>query len=309
MIGLVCDDHRGAADAYRMVWMPNRPMGTAAEDEVLEDGVLEDEPIVGLAERFAELEDAPVEGAAAALREHAVAEGLPLPGARGPLDAFAWIADRLRRRELIADHGVYPVDVEWLAFHVPPRGRGSLTLKAGAETHGGLRLEVLGSGFGSGRAVQLDVTKEYGVRDRCMRIVRTLEANVRTYRAGGEDVDVVVDVLRVGAASIVPWETCPLCGVPAASLNPVKFERPWDAANLTHDDVGYKETHMVRLAVDDERSIGLGLEVAGVAGTASVSVRRSQNVGCEVVYEFAPRTHVVPFVRARDVALPFWALG
>jgi len=271
--------------------------------------LLEDEPVAGLAERFAQLDELPADAAAEALHAHAVAEGLPLPGARGPLDSFTWIADRLRSRKLVADHGIHPVDLEWLAFHVPPGGSGSLTLSEGAGSEAGLRLKVLGSGFGSGRVVRVDVKREYGVRDRCMRIVHTLEAHVRTYQAAEEDLDVVVDIIGVGGAAVVPWEACPLCGVQAASLNPVKFERRGEATNLAVDDVGVKETHSVSLVVDDEYNVGLALQLAGVAVNASVTVRRTQDVASEVVYEFAPGTHVVPFVRSRDVALPFWALA
>jgi hypothetical protein len=280
-----------------------------ADVAVADLALLEDEPVVRLAERFGQLDGESSGAAAAALRDHALAEGLPLPGARGPLDTFAWIADRLRSRALVEDLGVHPVELEWLAFHVPPRGRGSLTVSEGVGGDGGLRLKVLGTGWGSGRAVRVDVKKEYGVRDRCMRIVHTLDAHVRTYRADGNELDVVVDVLRVGGAAVVPWETCPTCGVPASSLNPVKFERRGAATNLSGDDVGVKETTSVSLVVDDESSVGLSLALAGVSADASVSVRRTQNVACELVYEFAPGTHVIPFVRARDVALPFWALG
>jgi hypothetical protein len=276
--------------------------------------VVTDEPVQGLSDRLAAIEDQDPAAAADELRRQSVEADLPLPGGRGVPDVFGWIVGWLKRRDLVDDLGEQPADIPWLSVHVPPGGSASVTLRHGQQSERGLKLTVLGSGYGNGREFSLEVDESYKERDRCMQLIHRVDLHLRRYRGtvdGQEIVEVSTDLVRVRDTQILPWEQCPLCGTPTAELDPFQFEAAGSGFDLTHDDVGYERTETVSLKERNEFELAIPVNVPGApAIKAGLIARRVINLTCESQLRFPGGRHLTPLREVGQTGdLPFWGIG
>jgi hypothetical protein len=276
--------------------------------------VVTDEPVEGLSERLSSIGEVDVAAAAGELRRQAVEAGLPLPGGRGVPEAFGWIVSWLKGRELVDDLGEHPAGVPWLSVHVPPGGSTSLSLQHRQQNERGLKLTVMGSGFGSGREFSLDIDESYNERDRCMQLIHFVDLHLRRYRGtvdGQELVEVSADLVRVRDTQILPWEQCPLCGTSTTDLDPFEFEATGSGFDLTHDDVGYERAEKFSLNQRNEFELTVPVSVPGVpAIKAGLIARRAISLSCAARFRFPGRRHFTPLRKIGETAdLPFWGIG
>ena len=273
------------------------------------------EPVKGLAQRYAELDDAAdPEDVAGLLREHAMVADLPTPGDRGVPGAFEWIARHLARRQLVDDLGRCETAVEWLVLHVPPGGTASLVSRADQEQTNQISLMVVGAGLGSGHSIKLKSTTTHAERRTCLRVLQELELHLRRYAVpterGGNSLEVTADIVGVGASICVASDPCPLCGAAAAEVDPFDFEPAGLALDLTEHDSEVRRDVTYELDADDERDIGISPNVIGIGVVkAGFTLRRRIRMGCDVGYVFPSGARYTPL---RPVGmtgwLPFWAV-
>jgi hypothetical protein len=273
--------------------------------------IVEDVAVPGYAEVFDGLRtEDPVE-VAGSLRDYGVREHLPLPGGRGVVEVFVDLVNRLRGRKLEADLGEHDVDVEWLGFHVPPGGRGTLVLSNAGEQRVGLTLQVMGSGWGSGRAIKLSVEEDYGERADCMRLLLQVSLHATRYSMPDGRSEIATTVLRARRVRVVSVPGCPSCGQPAAEFNPVDYEIDEQLGiDLTADRAGAKRSRTFELAEEDEFDLGFTLPFGSVgSGKLGLTARRAFSATCATTFEFPAGRSFTPF---RDVSgrlqLPVWAV-
>ncbi len=268
--------------------------------------VTEDLPLVGLADRLAELGDADVEEAAARLREHVDATRVPGPDPRGAVsDAYRQLVDRLRGRRAIEDLGEHPAAFPWLELHVPPSGSGQLAIRNEQGSDSGVTLSIVGLNYGNGRVAKLSVSEDFGERKHCLQLVQHVSVRVIRY----EDGPPRGDVTRVRNVEVVPWPDCPRCGQDSSELDTVGYEVAGIGLDLSHDEAGAERTMVHELSGSGERGLGVSIPLpAGVpALTVSFRAATTFSLVCNARYRFAAGHYYTP-VRAVDdgPSLPFW---
>src|SRR4051794_27509361 len=90
--------------------------------------VLEDQPLMGLAARVADLEGLSDDDAAAQLRAEAERDDVARDAARGPMDVLAKTISRIRGRTLLGTVGGVKSVFDVLTLHVPPGGTAALEI-------------------------------------------------------------------------------------------------------------------------------------------------------------------------------------
>src|ERR1051325_680285 len=81
--------------------------------------VLADDPIQGAAAFIDERKSMDIDKLSEELRSHVLQNDIAVPGARGPIESFRRIAERIRGRKLVKDLGIHELAINWLTFHVP----------------------------------------------------------------------------------------------------------------------------------------------------------------------------------------------
>jgi hypothetical protein len=298
------------------------------DSEVIPAKVVAERKVPGLGARYVEMlerreagEDQPGEGAppsdaeiASDLAAYADARGLTPEGARSGGGFFAWIADRLGRRVLVDDLGVHPVELDWLALHVPPGGTAAFELETTSRSASGVSLRILGLGYGSGREIELAFSRAFDGRPSCTRLTQVTDVRVRRYEIRGAlgEIEMVTDVERLREQRVLPWPDCPHCGRRASDLSPIYYEVAPSGIDLRLDDVGASESETREIHSETKSDIKLPISIPGLSTAleAGVSMGVSASLRCSVTWHFPGRSFYRPYWDAEQVdLLPFWSVG
>ena len=264
------------------------------------------ERIAGPAE-FVEQHDAADDAhVAGALAEHMEQAGLESPARRGMAgDAYREIVRRIRGRRLLEDFGEHDFSVAWLGFHVPPGAKGQLKISTAGTVGYGVKLEVLGLGFGSGCRRTLTVNEDFRERTQCLSLAQRVRARVRSYADRGKSTasHVQVDVLAVLAEERRALDPCPEC----AAADELDELEPGAAHDLRNDPVGQVYQESIKLEGDESVDIGLPLSLPGLNLKPSVSLKRSIQLECAVRYDLPGGHCYTPYLRSDGwTGLPIW---
>jgi hypothetical protein len=255
--------------------------------------VLADDPVEGAADFINKRENVKMEELSETLRSHVLQNDIAVPGARGPLETFRRIAEKIRGRTLVKDLGVHEFTINWLTFHVPPGGKGALQITNSAESQFGFRLAMVGLGFGSGRRITLSVNQNFGERNTCLLLSQRAQAKVLAYASSNsqEPDELQVDILKVLSLYTIALSECPDCQGPDDTL---MIEQSGPAIDLTQDPVGQRHEEKFSLTDDSELELGLPLPIP-LQLTPSVALSRSVRLSVEVRYEFPGGYCFTPF--------------
>jgi hypothetical protein len=265
-----------------------------------------DERIAGPAEFVEEHgadDDAQVAGA---LAEHMEQAGIEPPARRGMIgDAYREIVQRIRGRHLIEDFGEHEFSVDWLGFHVPQGAKGQLKISTAGTVGYGVKLEVLGLGFGSGCRRTLTVNEDFRERTQCLSLGQRVRARVRSFADRGKTVasHVQVDVVAVLAEERRALDPCPAC-MAADELDELE---PGAAHDLRGDPVGQVYQESIKLEGDESVDIGLPISLPGLKLKPAVSMKRSIQLECAVKYDLPGGHCYTPYNRSDGwTGLPIW---
>jgi len=264
------------------------------------------ERIAGVAEFVEQQGDDDDAHVADALAEHMEDAGLDAPAKRGMVgDAYREIVRRIRGRRLLEDLGEHEFSVDWLGFHVPQGAKGQLKITTAGTVGYGVKLEVLGLGFGSGCRRTLTVNEDFRERTQCLSLGQRVRAHVRSYADRGKTNAsyVQVDVLAVLADERRALDPCPDC---AAADEPYDLE-PGAAHDLRGDPVGQVYQESIKLEDDSSVDIGLPLPFSALKIKPSVSIKRSVQLECTVKYDLPGGHLYTPYLRTDGwKGLPIW---
>jgi hypothetical protein len=271
-----------------------------------------DEPLPGLAERFAALADQGLDDEVIAerLRAGALESGVPLPVGRGLSDVVTWLKERLRRRELVADLGEHPIAVPVFSFHVPPHGAGELSFQHESTDSRQFTIKLLGTGLGSGRKIGFSLQESFPERRTCARFVQHVTARSRLYALGGGELETVTDVIRRQYRAVVSWADCPYCGVTPESIDVVDFELADDGVDHRNDEVGEERVEKLTIETESSTEVGARLEHAGASVDAGLTAKVTARLTCTARWVYPAGYLVVPYRPALAPGTPpFWAVA
>lgn len=265
-----------------------------------------DERIAGPAEfveRHDTADDADVAGA---LAEHMERAGLEAPARRGLVgDAYREIVRRIRGRRLLEDFGEHEFSVDWLGFHVPQGATGQLKISSTGTVGYGVKLEVLGLGFGSGCRRTLTINEDFRERTQCLSLGQRVRARIRSFADRGKTMasHVQVDVLAVLAEERRALDPCPDC----TAADELYELEPGAAHDLRGDPVGQVYQESIKLEGDESVDLGLPISLPGLKLKPSVSIKRSIQLECAVKYDLPGGHRYTPYLRADGwTGLPIW---
>lgn len=239
------------------------------------------------------------------------ASGLRASTARGLLDDIGQILARLRGRREVEDLGMRTVRLDWLGFHVPQGGTGTLTLKATVEGKSSIHLKFMGFGGGMRRDITLSAERDFGARDRCFYLGVALEVRLRTFAEGGSaEANILqVDVDRMLGSYLRPEPVCPLCFA-AQHRKPLRARptgRGWD---LTADEQGITETIGYELSKALELEVGLEIPLLHSTLKPAVAMSRVVKSVCSAAYKFPGGGRFAGYqMIGKLLDLPFWGPG
>ncbi len=220
------------------------------------------------------------------------------------------LLDRLRARKEVANFGSHEVKVDWLGFHVPQGGTGSLTLKATREGGSSVNLKFLGFGGGARRAVTLTAERDFGDREGCFYLGVTLELGLRAFAEGGaSEANVLqVDIERLVGSYLRSEPACPLCF--ADRRKPLRARPTGRAWDLTADAKGLTETIGYDLEEALELEVGFDIPLASSALKPAVEISRSVKSACSASYKFPGGVRFTGYQMIGKVLdLEFWGKG
>ena len=265
-----------------------------------------DERIAGPAEFVERHDTADDADLAGALAEHMERAGLEAPARRGLVgDAYREIVRRIRGRRLLEDFGEHDFSVDWLGFHVPQGARGQLKITSTGTVGYGVKLDVLGLGFGSGCRRTLTINEDFRERTQCLSLGQRVRARIRSFADRGKTTasHVQVDVLAVLAEERKALDPCPDCTA-ADELDELE---PGAAHDLRGDPVGQVYQESIKLESDESVDLGLPLALPGLKLKPSVSIKRSIQLECAVKYDLPGGHCYTPYLRADGwTGLPIW---
>jgi hypothetical protein len=291
----------------RRVQSSSRGLAMAMNEESLDLPVVADTPLEGAASIAAAVEtDDPAE-----FQRRLAANDLRISSARGKLldDAMRLLA-RLRGRREIADLGIHPARLDWLGFHVPPGGSGTLTLKESAEGKSSVQLKFMGFGGGSRRSITLSAERDFGAREQCFYLGVALDVRLRTFAEGGGEADTLqVDIEQMTGSYLRAEPVCPLC-FHSAARKPARAKRMGRGWDLTADDRGVTETIKYDLSEAFELEIGLEIPLLDAPLKPAVEMSRTVKSTCSASYKFpgGARFDAYQLIGNR-LDLPFWGKG
>jgi hypothetical protein len=241
------------------------------------------------------------------LQEYAAEHGFPLPDARGLSlsAAFEDLVNWFRNRRLVADDGIHRGSFRWFAFHVPPRGKGSLTWSRSEKRADGITLKVFGAGWGGTASIKLSKTVELSDCVNCHDIVQHLEVRIRRYcvetESGGSVEETTVDPVRWLHRE--PRERKNCCGQQIKELDPFEFEiLESEAIDARKTSARLKIDRVLELASGMNSS--LKLELPGRALEAGLELKSEGSLSCKTHLEFAAGALYMPYVRLRHRGFP-----
>jgi hypothetical protein len=255
--------------------------------------VLADDPIQGAASFVDQRKGMEMERLSEELRSHVLQNDIAVPGARGPIETFRHITERIRGRKFVKDLGIHEFDINWLTFHVPQGGKGTLKMANSAESRFGFRLSMVGLGFGSGRSTTISVNHDFGERNNCLVLFQRAQVQILAYSSKNsqEPDEIQLNILKLLSRGQTSLTTCADC----LGLNDMSMiEQAGQAIDLTKDPTGHSYKEKLSLAHDSEVELGLPLSLP-LQFTASVAVRRNIRIDAEVSYEFPGGYCFTPF--------------
>ena len=266
------------------------------------------------------LEDTALDGAAAiaeavqeddadAFEQRLRAADLPASSTRADfLDDALRLFARLRGRRLVADLGVFPVEVNWLGFHVPPGGSGQLKLAATQQGKSSVQLKLMGLGGGTRRNISFAAEHDFGARKECFYLGQKLEVRVRTFAEGGakEANALQVDIENTLDRYLRRLPACPLCFDSPAGKPPLAKAtgQGWD---LTGDMQGITET--IKYELEEALELEVGLEIPLLQSTLKPAAEMSRVIKsvCSASYDFPGGAQFSSYqLVGKRVDLPFW---
>lgn len=267
--------------------------------------VLDDVPLLGIAQLCESRPDDDPRALATVLMEHAERTGVALPTARGS-SRYLSIIDRIRGRLLLEDFGVRLFSVDWFAFHVPPGAAGRLKITHKRTDHSDVSLKVLGLGFGGGRITSLSLQDDYGERCECLLLRRTFEARFRVFEEISGYRYIQVDVERVARDEQIAQTRCERCAVgalPPRDVAPV----PGVVIDLTNDPRGRTLSDTLEIVDDRELELSLPLKFPGFDLTPGVAMKRQLELECSFGYTLPGGHCYTPFHDPEGWDdFPFW---
>ena len=276
-------------------------------EETLDLPIEEDAPQQGLAAIAASIEG----DDAAEFQRRLDASGLRASTARSLLDDIGLILARLRGRREVEDLGTHTVRLDWLGFHVPQGGTGTLTLKATMEGKSSVHLTFMGFGGGMRRDITLSAERDFGARDRCFYLGVSLEVRLRTFAEGGTtEANVLqVDVEQLLGSYLRPESVCPLCFATQdrKPLRALPTGRGWD---LAADEKGITETISYELSTAMELEVGLEIPLLHSTLKPAVAMNRVVKSVCSASYKFPGRSRFTGYrMIGKPLDLTFWGAG
>jgi hypothetical protein len=239
------------------------------------------------------------------------ASGLRASSARGFLGDIGQILACLRGRREVEDLGTHTVRLDWLGFHVPQGGAGTLTLKATTEGKSSVHLKFMGFGGGMRRDITLSAERDFGAREQCFYLGVSVEVHLRTFAEGGStEANVLqIDVERLLGSYLRPEPVCPLCF--ATQDRKPRRARPtgrgWD---LAADEKGITETISYELSEAMELEVGLDIPLLHSTLKPAVTMNRVVKSVCSASYKFPGRGHFTGYqMTGKPLDLPFWGSG
>ncbi len=242
------------------------------------------EPVAGyaaVAEGLA-ADGAGVGAIAEALAAHAENTCLPMPVARNA-SSLRLLADRLSRRRLVAELGVYPATVEWLTLHVPQPGTAALDWNVTGEKDATVAITLV-AGVGTGRKISWSAQQSIPPQLACLRFLQHVAVEVRLYEHRDGVIDRQVDVVATRGRELATVSDCHLCCTRWEDIDPFEFEalETIDYRNL---ESGAMETY--NYDVSRSRTLEIGVTLPALEnGRFGMSVRNAEAAGWQVKYQF-----------------------
>jgi|688.fasta_scaffold53388_4 hypothetical protein len=219
-----------------------------------------DEALPGLSEAFDREPGADLERRLTLLAEAAATQGVGAPAARGLPQVWTAVVDTLLRRRALQTLGPFEVPTHWISFHVPPGGKGQLKVanKTGAEF--GLKLKAVGSGWGSGRVVTLNVNRDFQERTHCLRVALALSTRVTMFEG---DLPPRADVLGIAGIVVEELATCPDCSG-ANELQGAMVAPAGEWIDLRNDPTGQTLETLLELGGNSDLNLSMPFKLPGL---------------------------------------------
>jgi hypothetical protein len=264
--------------------------------------ILVDEPLPGPSEIIEKSAGATSDHLIATLMAEAEKNKVAKPGDRG---SAMWqsIIDAILGRRVDSVRGPYEVPVPWLSFHIPPEGVGQLSIATNDTADWGVQLKAVGTGWGSGRSVTIDVSRDYQERRRCFQVDVALSVQCTLYKDGYPP---RTDVLSVAGQSLREFGKCPYC-CPADERVSRMERSAGEWLDLTADTVGQVVEKTIEIT--DKRSIeaSVPFKPPGLDTEIGVTWTRENRLTCRASYTFPPGRRYRPYMQfGRAADLPYW---
>jgi hypothetical protein len=240
-----------------------------------------------------------------AMTKRAAAGELEFTGSRG-LHFWSDLLDKLRNREVIQDYGEQEVSIPFLSFHVPPGGKGSLTINKTKVTDTGFKLNILGLGFGQGKKISFTLNTDFGERAKCFHLVNKVLVKVTEIKttSGRKRKYLQADILKIVDNGIVTQDVCELCQ--AARPEEEASETIFPAVNLSKDPTGISQACTIKLENENEFEFGFTFSVGGISLNPGILIKRSVQSECNITYHFPGGFIYHPCRNQKYDDLPYW---
>jgi hypothetical protein len=265
--------------------------------------IASDETIIGLSDSLASEPAASAERRVEVLAEAAAAQGVGAPAPRGANDVWRRILDTLLQRRPAEVVGPFEVPTHWMCFHVPPRGKGHLKVANKSGSDYGLKLKAVGTGWGSGRSVTLNVSRDFGERKCCLRIALALQTRVTLYEG---EVPPRADVLGVAGLAVEELAPCPDCSGEnerrGAMVTPAG---EW--IDLRRDPMGQTVETSLELVDKSDLNLSVPFTIPGLNVQIGIDWARRSQLNCTTKYVLPGGYRYRPSASYGEPAdLPYW---
>ena len=265
--------------------------------------LLADDALPGLSDAFDREPGANLERRLALLAEAAAAQGVGAPAARGLPQVWNAVVDTLLRRRAVQTLGPFEVPTHWMSFHVPPGGKGHLKVANKTGTDYGLKLKAVGSGWGSGRGVTLNVARDFQERTRCLRVALALQTRVTVFEGG---VPPRADVLGLAGLAVEELAECPDCNGENERQGAM-VEPAGEWIDLRRDPTGQTLDTTLELVDKNELNLSVPFTLPGLNLQIGVDWSRRAQLTCSTKYVFPGGHRYRPSATYDGPAdLPYW---
>jgi hypothetical protein len=264
--------------------------------------VMADEPIAGLSATLERESAASTERRIQLLAEAAAAQGVGAPAGRGP-NVWHTVVDTLLRRRVMKELGPFEVPIHWMCFHVPPAGKGQLKVANQTGSEYGLKLRAVGSGWGSGRDLKLNVTRDFQERTHCLRIGLAMQTLVTLYEGA---VPPRADVLGVGGLAVEELAECPDCSGENERRGAMVIPSgEW--IDLRRDPMGQTVETSLELVDKSDLNLSVPFTLPGLTVQVGIDWSRRSQLNCSTKYVLPGGRRYCPSTSYGEPPnLPYW---